>query len=235
MLRQILADEWRFLTFRQPSSALREHWKAYLCFGLVFTWLAGVGRYWDNPRAYSWQHLGLGSVAYVFVLALILWALLAPLRPRSWSYRNVLLFVTLTSPPALLYAVPVERFLSMDSARSANAWFLGIVALWRVALYSTFLRRVAGLRRGSLVIGTLLPLVLIVVTLAILNLEHVVFELMSGIHESDQSPNDGAYQVVLTLSFFSFLTTPFLVAGYCIAVYYAWRQVRRPKPDHGAS
>ena len=38
-------------------------------------------------------------------LALIIWALLAPLRPRNWSYRNVLLFITLTAPPAVLYAV----------------------------------------------------------------------------------------------------------------------------------
>lgn len=108
-LARIAADTWRVLTFRLPSSAIVEHWQAYLGFGLVFTWLAGVGRYWDHPRADLWQYLGLGSVAYVFVLALILWALLAPLGPANWSYRNVLVFLTLTAPPAVLYAVPVER------------------------------------------------------------------------------------------------------------------------------
>lgn len=227
----MVIDEWRFLTFRQPSRDLREHWKAYLGFGLVFTWLAGIGRYWDNPRAHLWQHLGLGSVAYVFVLALILWGLLAPLRPKSWSYRNVLLFVALTSPPALLYAIPVERFLSMDHARAANAWFLALVALWRVALYSTFLKRVAGLTKGGLFVGTLLPLVLIVVALAALNLEHVVFELMSGIHESDQSANDNAYGVVVALAFFSFLAAPFLLLGYFLAIYFAWRQKSRVEAE----
>lgn len=48
-------------------------WKAFLAYGFIFTWLAGVGRYWDNPRAELWQIMGLGSIAYVFVLALIIW------------------------------------------------------------------------------------------------------------------------------------------------------------------
>jgi len=99
MLKTLLHDEWRLLTFRPMSQAIRTHWHAYLVFGLIFTWLAGIGRYWDNPRAELWQYLGLGSVAYVFVLALIIWAILAPLRPKNWSYRNVLLFLTLTAPP----------------------------------------------------------------------------------------------------------------------------------------
>ncbi|MFL6259215.1 MAG: hypothetical protein ACJ76Y_05835, partial [Thermoanaerobaculia bacterium] len=112
MLNKIVADELRLLTFRAPSQAVATNWKAYLAFGLFFTWLAGVGRYWDNPRAELWQLAGLGSIAYVFVLAVILWLLLAPLRPKNWSYRNVLTFVTLTAPPAVLYAIPVERFMS---------------------------------------------------------------------------------------------------------------------------
>ncbi len=51
LLRQFLWDEFRFLTFRSPSAALREHRGAYLAFGLFVTWLAGVGRYWDSPYA----------------------------------------------------------------------------------------------------------------------------------------------------------------------------------------
>jgi hypothetical protein len=130
----ILTDEARLLTFRRPSEAIQHEWKAFLTFGLLFTWLAGVGRYWDNPRADLWQHLGLGSLVYVFVLALVLWTIVAPLRPKNWSYRNVLLFISLTAPPAVLYAVPVELFLSPDAARATNAWFLAVVAIWRVAL-----------------------------------------------------------------------------------------------------
>lgn len=229
MIATLLLDELRFLTFRPVSSAIRTHWKAYLAFGLVFTWLAGVGRYWDNPRAEPWQLLGLGSLAYVFVLAAIVWLLLAPLRPNNWSYRNVLLFITLTAPPAVLYAIPVERFLSEGAARTANAWFLAVVAAWRVALLVVFLRRTAGLSAGSVVLATLLPLALIVSTLAMLNLEHVVFELMSGNREDTSGPNDAAYVVVLLLSYLSFLLSPILVIWYVALVVRAWRGPPAPR------
>jgi hypothetical protein len=36
--------------------------RLYLAIGLVAACLAGIGRYWDNPRAHLWQHLGMGSV-----------------------------------------------------------------------------------------------------------------------------------------------------------------------------
>lgn len=223
MLRTILVDEFRFLTFRSMSAAVQTHWKAYLAFGLCFTWMAGVGRYWDNPRAEPWQLLGLGSIAYVFSLALVLWLLLAPLRPANWNYRNVLLFVTLTAPPAVLYAVPVERFMSPGAAAATNAWFLAIVASWRVALLAVFLRRVARLNWMPLVIATLLPLALIVVALAMLNLEHVLFDLMAGIREQDQSSADTAYGIVFMLAVLSYVSAPILLIGYIIAVVRAFR------------
>lgn len=213
-LRHLAADAWRVLTFRSPSAAMAEHWRAYLAFGLFFTWLAGVGRYWDNPRAQLWQHLGLGSVAYVFVLAFILWAFLGPLKPQRWVYRNVLVFVALTAPPAVLYAIPVERFMPADAARTANAWFLAVVAAWRVALLVWFLRRVGGLGGFRIVVATLLPLTLIVVALTALNLEHVVFNIMAGVRPEDRSPNDAAFGVVATLAFFSMLSAPVLLVCY---------------------
>ena len=227
----LIREEFRFLTFRAPGPAFREHSGAFLGFGLLFTWLAGIGRYWDNPRAELWQYLGLGSVAYVFILALILWLVVLPLKPQSWSYRNVLLLVCLTSPPALLYAIPVERFLSADLARGVNAWFLGIVAAWRVALWFTFVLRVARLRFVVALIATLLPIVAIVFVLAVLNLEHVVFNLMSGISEDQRSPNDKAYLVVVTLAVLSFYSAPVLALGYLIAI--VWSRWPRAKaaPD----
>jgi hypothetical protein len=193
------------------------------------TWLAGIGRYWDNPRAELWQIAGLGSLAYVFSLALVLWLLILPLRARRWSYRNVLLFVCLTSPPALLYAIPVERFMSGEAALAANAWFLGIVASWRVALLLVFLKRDAGLRAWEAIVACLLPLALIVVSLALLNLEHVVFNLMSGIRAEDRSVNDAAYLVVLTLSYFSFLASPLLAIAYLWLVFRRRQGLARPQ------
>lgn len=224
LIKTMLVDEWRLLTFRPVSAAIHTSWKAYLAFGLLFTWLAGMGRYWDNPRAELWQTLGLGSLAYVFVLALIIWLLLAPLRPRNWTCRNVLLFIALTAPPAILYAVPVERFMDADGARAANAWFLAVVATWRVALLAVFLKRAAGLGIGTVFVATLLPLAMIVITLSVLNLEHVVFELMSGISEEQRSPNDAAYEIVILLSLLSFVLAPPLVGAYIVLVYLSWRR-----------
>ena len=224
MIKTLLQDEWRFLTFRPMSEAIRTHSNAYLIFGLLFTWLAGIGRYWDNPRADWWQYIGLGSVAYVFVLTLFMWALLAPLRPKNWSYKNVLLFLTLTAPPAVLYAIPVERFMTLDNARAANAWFLALVAAWRVALLVIFLRRTAGLSRGATAIATLLPITIIVVGLTLLNLEHVVFDLMGGMRS--RSGNDTAYSVVFILGLISFLASPILLISYFVFVYLAWQRHR---------
>ncbi|QKK01268.1 MAG: hypothetical protein HND55_00590 [Pseudomonadota bacterium] len=201
---------------------------AYLAFGLLFTWLVGIGRYWDNPRADLWQYIGLGSVVYVFVLAAIIYFLVLPLRPRNWSYRSVLLFITLTSPPAVLYAIPVERFMAMDQAAAANAWFLAIVAAWRVALYGWFLRVFSGLGWLATITSLLLPLILIVIALTALNLEHVVFRLMSGIREHEKSANDLAYGVVVMLTFLSIWAAPVLLGLYGWCIYRARTVAKHP-------
>lgn len=227
MIGKILANEWRFLTFRRTDSHLREHPAAYLTFGFVCTWLVGVGRYWDNPRAELWQSLGLGSIVYVLILALVIWGMLMPLRPRNWTYRNILLFVTLTSPPAVLYAIPVERFMTLDAATTANIWFLGVVAAWRVALYFRFLLRTAGLSLPAVVVGTLAPLLLIIVILALLNLEHVTFRFMSGIPPEEQTANDAAYLIVVGLSWLSFLLLVPVAIGYGVLVDRATRRSRK--------
>ena len=215
----VLSDALRVLTFQRPSTAIASHWKAYLAFGLLVTWLAGIGRYWDNPRAQLWQYLGLGSVVYVFCLAFLLWLLILPIKPKLWSYKNVLVFVTLTAPPALLYAIPVERFMSLDAAQSVNAWFLAIVAVWRVAMLVWFLRKFAGLPSLSIVIAALLPLALIVVTLSALNLEHVAFDIMAGIRPEQRSGNDLSFNIVTILAIFSVLAAPILLVAYVWLIY----------------
>jgi hypothetical protein len=190
-------------------------------------WLAGIGRYWDNPKAHAWQIAGLGSLAYVFVLTLILWLVILPLRPQNWSYLNVLTFVCLTSPPAVLYAIPVERFLEPDLARSTNAWFLGLVATFRVALLLHYLRRGARLDLPVALVAALLPLGLIVLTLAVLNLEHVIFNLMSGIQAENVSPNDSAYLVVMTLAMLSYALSPILLLAYLFMIWLVRRAPRK--------
>lgn len=214
LMKQFLVDQYRFLTFRSPSAGLREHPDAYLAFGISLAWLAGVGRYWDSTTATLWQHLGLGSLAYVFAFAGLLWLVAAPLAPRNWSYRTVLLFVALTAAPALLYAVPVEMFLDAATAHAVNVAFLAIVALWRVALLFAFLRRGAGLSGFAIVIAGLLPLALIVDGLSMSNMGHLVYQTMAGIDDSEGMAEGAGNAVVQTISVAAAALTPALLACY---------------------
>lgn len=204
----------RLLTFRASREELIALGYKHLAFGLVCTWLVGMGRYWDNPRVGLLQHLGVGSVVYVFVLALLLWLIIWPLLPQHWSYLRIAAFVSLVSPPAILYALPVEKFYSIETANEINLLFLTVVATWRVALLIFFVRRLGQLGWFSLTIGTLLPLTLIVVTLTMLNLEKAVFDFMGGVREG--TAGDESYAFLALLSFFSVILFIPLVVSYAI-------------------
>jgi hypothetical protein len=201
--KSVLRTTIRLLTFRSTREELSSFSYKHLALGLVCAWLVGIGRYWDNPRVSLLQHLGVGSVIYVFALALLLYLIGLPLRPKDWTYFRVCTFVALVSPPAVLYAIPVERVFDLDTANSINVWFLGIVAAWRVALLVFYLRRSGALEWPTVITVTLLPLTLIVVTLTMLNLEKVVFDFMGGMR--DTSGNDEAYGVLFLLSMLSVL------------------------------
>ena len=230
VLRSVLADTGRVLTFRQPSDMFREHWPLYITCGLAITLFAGAGRYWNNPRAELWQQLGLGSVVYVVILALVLRLLLVPFKPRACSLRNLLLFLLMTSPPGLVFLIPVESFLTLRDAQFANAWLLGLVAAWRVALLIWFLRSIARLSGLAIVIASLAPLILIAGTLTLLNLEHVVVDFLNGIRPEQYSPNDVSYSILTLLSFLSIFAAPYLLVGYAWAWFRADRMTMTMQP-----
>lgn len=213
-LRKTFLNTGKFLIFQPIKPDLPRHNALYLLIGIGSAWLAGVGRYWDHPNAAWWQYAGLGSVAYIFVLTLVLYLLLLPLRPRDWTYGRVLTFVGLTSAPGILYAIPVERFLSLGAAQAVNFWFLAVVASWRVTLLWRFLRGSARLPAGAATIALLLPICLIIVLLTFLNLEKAVFQIMAGLHRKESTPNDAAYGVLIALSVISLYASPFLLIGY---------------------
>lgn len=217
-VRDVARTQLDFLLFRPVRISVREDFWTWFPFVLAVTWLVGMGRYWDHPSAEPWQYLGLGSVAYIFCLATLLFFIVWPLRPSNWEYRGVLVFVGLTSLPAALYAVPVERFVDLDTAKSINAWFLAAVAAWRVALLLRYLNKSAELGWFLVATVTILLLSGIVVTLSMLNLEHVVFDLMAGIRDENASANDSAYLVVVSLAFFSMFAFPVALIAYLAAV-----------------
>ena len=135
----------RVLTGRLRTPPEHPFTRRDLVLGLIGAWLAGIGRYWDHPLATPLQMAGVGSVIYVFALALLIWLLGLPLRIKHWNYQDLLTYISLTSPLAFLYALPVERWVEMSQARDINMCFLVVVATWRVVLYARYLVRRAGL------------------------------------------------------------------------------------------
>ena len=114
--------------------------------------------------------------------------------------------------------MPVERFFSAETAALINVWFLAVVALWRVALLVTFLKRRAELWPGEVFVVALLPLTFLVTALTALNLEQVVFDLMSG-NAGPVNPHGGAYVVLLVLTVLSlWAVVPLLIAYVALII-----------------
>jgi len=226
-VQELLTTQIKFLLLQPVCIDLNRQFWSWFIFVLAVTWLVGVGRYWDHPSAETWQYLGLGSVAYVFCLSTLIYLVVWPLRPENWQFRGILIFVGLTSLPAILYAIPVEQLVELRTAQLLNAWFLGAVALWRVALFIRYLLVSAKLHWFVTLTVTVLLLSGIVATLSILNLEHVVFDLMAGIREEDASPNDTAYLIVLGLAVFALYAFPVSLLIYFGAIVHRQQSKRR--------
>jgi Yip1 domain len=208
---------FRLLTFRLTKDEMLQFSRNHFVAGFIGTWIVGMGRYWDDKNASLLQHLGLGSVIYIFLLAFFIWLILKPFLIDNWTYFTVLTFISLTSFPAVFYAIPVERFFSLQTANSMNVWFLAVVAAWRLALLYYFLKRFTGLSGGNIVALTLLPVCLIITTLTMLNLHRVVFEMMGGF--SSHTPHDSAYAVLMLLTVASAILTIPLLVIYGVGIY----------------
>ena len=225
-LARVLAGKLR--TAQEHPFSRRDLW-----LGLICAWLAGIGRYWDHPFATLLQRAGLGSVMYVFALALFIWLLGLPLRIKHWRYLDLLTCISLTSPLAFLYALPIERWVAMEKARTINWWFLVVVATWRVVLYALYLLRRAELPIGRCFIMLLLPLTGIVFALVQLNLDHVIFNIMAGIDDRGTGAKH-VYGLIWTMSLLSTLLLPFLLIGYVTCIVNS-RDRARPLNDSGDS
>jgi len=213
----ILRTIKHLLTFRLTRLEMLHFNRKHFIAGLLGTWVAGIGRYWDSDDASLLQHLGLGSVIYIFVLSAFIWLIVKPYFVDDWNYFTVLTFISLTSFPAIFYAIPVERFFTLKTANEMNVWFLIVVASWRLSLLYYFLNCFTRLGFGQIVTITLLPICLIITTLTMLNLHKVVFDLMGGL--SKETPHDGAYGVLIFLTVISAILIVPLIISYGNGIY----------------
>ena len=219
----VLADFARFMLFQPLKGDPARNWRAYLLVGFAITWIVGFGRYWDDPAAPLLIRSGATSIFYALALSAFIWMIVLCLRPERWSYRNVLLMVTMTAAPGLVYAIPVERFMRPDAARAANLAFLAIVATWRMALYYGFLARVAKLPPGASFVAWLLPPTIIVAVLGFFGSIDAIMRSMGGVRDTSPSAIPGSAIILFTLV--SWAALPFLV-GALIAL-----ALRRRRPS----
>ena len=206
----------KLLTFKLTAKEMHNFNSSHLIVGVLGTWIVGIGRYWDDDKASILLHLGLSSVIYIFALALFIWLILLPFKLKNWTYFTVLTFIALTSFPAIFYAIPVERFFSIEIANSLNVWFLAIVALWRLLLLYYFLKHITKLSILNILVVTLMPITVIIASLTVLNLHRVVFNIMGGIR--NPTPHDASYTILFLLTTISvFLVIP-LIVGYIFGI-----------------
>ena len=212
----LLSTILRLLTFKLRRDEMLRFNKNHFLAGLIGTWFVGIGRYWDDNGASWLQHLGLGSVIYIFVLAGVIWLIIKPFQIENWNYRTVLIFISLTSFPAIFYAIPVERFFTIQTANTINVWFLAIVATWRLGLLYYFIKHFTRLSTGNILTVTLMPICLIISVLTMLNLHRVVFNVMGGIR--NPTPHDASYFVLMLLTGVSMLLSLPLLIAYGIGI-----------------
>ena len=213
----VIADFLRFAFFRRIKGNVADNWIAYLAVGLAITWLVGFGRTWDFDAAPLWLRTGLPSIGYVFVLAAIIWAVVLGLRPARWSYKSVLLMVTMTAAPGVIYAAPVERILAADTARGVNMLFLLVVATWRMALYYKFLRDVALLPSHATLVAWLLPPTLVVAPLSLFGLLGAIARDMGGVRET-VDPGEISGGAIMFIAAASWLLLPVLLVSFVVFV-----------------
>ncbi len=179
--RPVLDTTFRVLTFRATHADYNALSANHLLFGLICTWIVGMGRWWDDPTANPVQMTGIGSLLYVMFLSIVLWLLANPVSPKRISFLKLLAFVTLTAPPAILYAIPVEKLTGNETALNLNVAFLLVVAAWRVAMYWRFLR--VGMQMNLLraYVALFAPISLLLLVLTWLSLMHLTLKHMGGL------------------------------------------------------
>lgn len=229
----ILAIPLRVLRLRSTREDYLAFNNTHLAIGFVCTWLVGMGRHWDNPRVELPLSLGVGSLAYVFVLALLLFAIGLPFRNSDWTYRRVLTMVVLSSPPAAIYALPVERWMTFEEARLLNLWFLGLVALWRMLIWGKFVWLMCPAQAAGRIAVIFMPVTVIIISLVILNLEKAVVDFMAGLMPPPEGTTaDEAYQWLIVVGILSiYFVLPIVGLTYIVSWITHLKKKRSVTPD----
>lgn len=194
-----------------------------LAAGALVCWIAGMGRWWDDPTVGLVQKLGLGSVAYPYVLGSAIWLLFLLWRLPGWRYKPLLAYIALTGAPGMLYALPVE-LLGGGPAALYNGVVLLIVASWRVRLLYRYFQVVGLVKDGAAFVGTALPISGIVAIITYYNLASGVIAGMGGFRGPESKSIETGMIILATLLLV--YPFPFIVAFYFWIAIKRWWQSR---------
>jgi hypothetical protein len=126
----------------------------------------------------------------------------------------------MTAPLALLYGIPVERFLSAGDATRANLAMLGVVSLWRVVLMTRALSVVYEIS----FFRALFPVMLFADSVALTLIGIVpmpVVSIMGGIRLSESEMV--IHNVTFTVQVLGFLSWPIWLFGALVAAGPTWQ------------
>ncbi len=180
LLKYLVGERTAILRIASTRSAI---W-----LGALFVLAAGFAREYDAKDLSSEPWFLVVPLAASLTTSLLLFSLVFAVGERKrvdrrpfWSaYRPFLALYWMTAPLALLYALPVERFLSDPGATATNLALLGIVSVWRVSL----MVRVVNVYFGAPVLAAFVLVMLFAdtVALGVLYFTPVpIFNIMGGI------------------------------------------------------
>lgn len=192
------------LYFRASRERILAFGDRELALGALLCWLAGMGRWWDLPTASLAQKLGLGSVAYPFVLGTVIWLFFWPWRMPQWRLKPLIAYIALTGAPGLVYAFPVEKIDPWAGALY-NVAALLIVSVWRIRLLFRYFRVVGLLPEGAAAAATAIPISGIMFLITYYNLAMGVIEGMGGF----RGPQREAISTMITIVATILLVYPF--------------------------
>ena len=182
----------QFLLFQREATLRVAASKSAFWIGLLFVFAAGFAREYDGEYliAEPW-HLVLPLAASLIGCVAMVLPIFVFLKFNSEKqcsfvevFRSFLNVYWMTAPLALVYGIPVERFLDPADATRANLYLLAIVAVWRVLL----MIRCVYVLCGTSVWRSVILVLLFCDVLAMIALHYVpspIFMIMGGVRLSE--------------------------------------------------
>jgi len=202
----------RVLTFRITRVEFQAFDHRHLAGGLVSTWIVGMGRYWNAADATLAQRMGVGSLLFVVTFSGLVWLALGPLNPGDWSYGRLLTLLALVSPPAILYAIPVEQLARSSTAVPIRIGMLTLVAVWRLSLLVYYVMKLSTLRRPTAVIGSFIPIAASIAALSAMHLTDTTAQGMARLEPGALVPAAFVSTIHAMASLGTMLLVPIMVA-----------------------